>query len=204
MCNKDNENKTCDKKIILASSSPRRSELLQKYGVSFTKKAATSPEKFQNNLSIEEANMMVAYHKALEVYNTLDKTKAEQKDVVVIGADTIVVINNEILGKPKNRLDAFMMLKKLSNQTHYVMTSVAFVMENKYKTFFEKTYVTFKAMSDDEIYAYIDSENVYDKAGSYAIQGGASKYITMIKGDYDNVVGLPVKSLLEELHKFIS
>ena len=181
MCNKDNENKTCDKKIILASSSPRRSELLQKYGVSFTKKAATSPEKFQNNLSIEEANMMVAYHKALEVYNTLDKTKAEQKDVVVIGADTIVVINNEILGKPKNRLDAFMMLKKLSNQTHYVMTSVAFVMENKYKTFFEKTYVTFKAMSDDEIYAYIDSENVYDKAGSYAIQGGASKYITMIK-----------------------
>ena len=189
-----------NKRIILASASPRRKELLMKTGLSFTILTAKEPECFQNDLPIEQASMMVAYHKANEVYHTIQEN--ERKDILVIGADTIVVINNEILGKPIDRSDAYKMLKELSGKTHFVMTSVAIITKEKTKTFYEKTYVTFKEMCDEEIYAYIDSENVYDKAGSYAIQGGASKYIVEEKGDYDNVVGLPLKRLLVELKQF--
>lgn len=181
-------------KIILASASPRRQELLLKANVSYEVIPSNVDEVFNHNISVEDAVMDLAYQKANDVFN-------KHKDSLVIGADTIVVIDNEVLGKPKEYKDAVRMLNKLQNNTHYVITGVVLLTKEKVVKFYEKTKVVFKPMTQSDIDTYISEENVYDKAGSYAIQGEAMKYIDYIEGDYYNVIGLPIDRLIEELKK---
>ena len=180
-------------KIILASASPRRQELLTKAGIIFDIIPSQVEEVFNKEVSVEEAVMDLAHQKAKWVQ---DK---EKTNALVIGSDTIVVINNEVLGKPKDHDDAVRMLSLLENNVHEVITGVSLIKEEKIINFYEKTLVYFKPMTKENIEQYIQEENVYDKAGSYAIQGEAMKYIDHIEGDYYNVIGLPIDRLLKEL-----
>ncbi len=182
-------------KIILASNSPRRQEILKEANINYEVIPSNVEEIFNHNISVEEAVMDLANQKATDVYN---KTK---RDALIIGADTIVVINGEVLGKPKDYEDAKRMLNLLQNNSHQVLTGVSLIKGNNTLNFYEKTNVYFKPMSNEDIERYIEEENVYDKAGSYAIQGDAMKYIDHIEGDYYNVIGLPIKRLLSEIKK---
>ncbi|MCR4675350.1 MAG: Maf family protein [Lachnospiraceae bacterium] len=191
-------------KIILASKSPRRKELLSKIFESFDIVPAVN-EEIQIGSSPEEIVMNLATAKAFEIVNKFSNEKA-----LVIGADTIVVYNGEILGKPKDYDDAFRILKMLSGKTHEVITGVCLAncegtgneeksKKNSFKMFYEKTLVTFYDISDDEIRSYIDSKDPFDKAGAYGIQGDFAIHVKKIDGDYNNVVGLPVARIYEEL-----
>lgn len=181
-------------KIILASASPRRQEILTKANIQYELIPSRVEEVFNHTLSVEDAVMDLAYQKAKWVFDN-------NQDDLVIGADTIVVVDNEVLGKPKDYQDAFRMLNKLQNNKHDVITGVALIKKDKTIKFYEKTKVFFKPMSHVDIDKYIEEENVYDKAGSYAIQGEAMRYIDYIEGDYYNVIGLPIDHLLTELKK---
>ena len=182
-------------KIILASNSPRRKELLELAKIDFEIKVANVEEILDPTLPIVKQIEMVAYSKA--------KPVAEQnRDSLVIGSDTVVVINDEILGKPKDKKDAFRMIKLLQNNTHQVITGVALCYNNEVKLFHEITDVTFYPMTDSEINEYIELPTIYDKAGAYAIQGEAAIYIHSINGDYYNVMGLPIAKLIQHLKKY--
>ena len=182
------------KNIILASGSPRRTEILTLAKINHKVIVSDHEEKIDLSKKPIEIVKELAYQKANAVFE-------QHKDSIVIGADTIVV-QEGILGKPKDRSDAYRMLKKLSKKTHQVITGVAVISSEKIERFAEVTNVTFTEMTDEEIYEYIDSENVYDKAGAYAIQGMAAKYITKIEGDYYNVMGLPISKLTSVLKTF--
>lgn len=179
------------KKIILASASPRRTELLSLAGINHKVIVLEHEEVIDNTKAPSDIVKSLAFQKANAVFE-------KHQDNIVLGADTIVVLD-EILGKPKDYQDAFRMLKKLQGKTHQVMTGVAILSKEKKVVFYESTNVTFKKMTDEEIYSYIEEENVYDKAGAYAIQGSACKYITKIEGDYYNVMGLPIQKVYTEL-----
>lgn len=182
--------------VVLASESPRRRELMNISGIPFYTQAAKIDETFNANLSIEEGVMDLALRKAMKVSET-------RPNEVVIGADTIVVIDNEILGKPKDVEDAYRMLRLLSNKTHRVITGVAIVNQDVKKTFYEETEVKFANLSEETIEWYIKSREYYDKAGGYAIQGKGMILVERIHGDYFNVVGMPMHHLVEELKAFI-
>ena len=182
--------------VVLASESPRRRELMNISGIPFYTQAAKIDETFNANLSIEEGVMDLALRKAMKVSET-------RPNEVVIGADTIVVIDNEILGKPKDVEDAYRMLRLLSNKTHRVITGVAIVNQDVKKTFYEVTEVKFANLSEETIEWYIKSREYYDKAGGYAIQGKGMILVERINGDYFNVVGMPMHHLVEELKAFI-
>lgn len=185
-------------KIILASASPRRKELLELLNVKFKVIPSTIKEittkKLPNDIVID-----LAKQKANDV-----KSKVNQ-DCIIISADTIVVLNNKIMGKPKNQDDAFNMLKALQNNTHSVFTGVYIIIrESNIFTeynFYEKTDVTMYKISDENIMNYIKTNEPMDKAGSYAIQGIFSVNIKSIKGEYNNVVGLPIAKLYNFLLK---
>lgn len=184
------------RKIILASASPRRKELLEKAGVSFVI-CTGNGEEILSTRDPEEAVLQLSYQKAAMVAGE------EEDGTLIIGADTIVVFENHILGKPENEADAFHTLKKLQGNTHQVYTGVT-VLERKadeWEThaFAEKTDVSFYPVSDEEIREYIFSGEPMDKAGSYGIQGSWAVYVKGICGDYSNVVGLPVARLLYEM-----
>lgn len=183
--------------VVLASESPRRRELMNITGIPFYTQAAKIDETFNANLSIEEGVMDLALRKAMKVSET-------RPNEVVIGADTIVVIDNEILGKPKDVEDAYRMLRLLSNKTHRVITGVAIVNQDVKKTFYEVTEVKFANLSEETIEWYIKSREYYDKAGGYAIQGKGMILVERINGDYFNVVGMPMHHLVEELKAFIN
>lgn len=183
--------------VVLASESPRRRELMNISGIPFYTQAAKIDETFNANLSIEEGVMDLALRKAMKVSET-------RPNEVVIGADTIVVIDNEILGKPKDVEDAYRMLRLLSNKTHRVITGVAIVNQDVKKTFYEVTEVKFANLSEETIEWYIKSREYYDKAGGYAIQGKGMILVERINGDYFNVVGMPMHHLVEELKAFIN
>lgn len=178
--------------IILASKSPRRSELLALAKIDFIVKVSNQPEEVLDNLSPEQIAKHIALTKAKAVIG-------DTPNDIIIGADTIVVVDDVILGKPRDKQEAFSMLKRLSGKTHQVITGVAIINGVKIESFTEVTDVTFYPMTDSEIVDYIESEEVFDKAGSYAIQGLACKYIKEIKGDYYNVMGLPVARLYQYL-----
>ncbi len=183
--------------VVLASESPRRRELMNITGIPFYTQAAKIDETFNANLSIEEGVMDLALRKAMKVSEA-------RPNEVVIGADTIVVIDNEILGKPKDVEDAYRMLRLLSNKTHRVITGVAIVNQDVKKTFYEVTEVKFANLSEETIEWYIKSREYYDKAGGYAIQGKGMILVERIHGDYFNVVGMPMHHLVEELKAFIN
>lgn len=188
-------------KIILASASPRRKELLAKAGISFTVIPAAGEEK-RTSENPGEAVQQLARDKAEWVAQSLAEC---EEGTLVIGSDTIVVFENRILGKPKDRRDAAETLEKLQGNTHQVYTGVT-VLERKAgkwveHTFFESTDVTFYPVSREEIQDYIVTGEPMDKAGSYGIQGLFGIYVKGICGDYNNVVGLPVARLFHEMKK---
>ena len=188
-------------KIILASASPRRKELLAKAGISFTVIPAAGEEK-RTSEDPGEAVQQLARDKAEWVAQSLAEC---EEGTLVIGSDTIVVFENRILGKPKDRRDAAETLEKLQGNTHQVYTGVT-VLERKAgkwveHTFFESTDVTFYPVSREEIQDYIATGEPMDKAGSYGIQGLFGIYVKGICGDDNNVVGLPVARLFHEMKK---
>lgn len=181
--------------IILASSSPRRTEILTNANISHTIIPSSCEEIIEPNLKPFEVVESLSYQKAKDV------SKKFPTDII-IGADTIVVINDQILGKPHSEIEAIKMLELISGKTHQVITGVTLIQNSKVKIFHEVTDVSVKKLTLDEIEEYIRVENVYDKAGSYAIQGVFKKYIKDIQGEYYNVVGLPIERLKKELEEF--
>lgn len=185
-------------KIILASASPRRKELIANISDNVIIRPAdcdeTLPEKFGARAAVEY----------------LSKTKNEaaskisEENEIIISADTVVAVGDEILGKPVDKDDARRMIKLLSGKTHQVYTGVTISKGERSVTFSEKTDVVFYELTDGEIEEYISTSEPYDKAGSYAIQGKAGLLVEKINGDYFNVVGLPVSRLNRELQKFLS
>ncbi len=173
------------KKFVLASSSPRRIEMLKKWGFSF--EAVSSPFEEKQFSSPQTTALYNAYGKAFEI--------ARKKGILVIGADTIVVIEGKILGKPRNDCELFDMLKMLSGKVHTVITGVAAIKDKKFATDICLTKVGFRDLNEEEIKDYIRSGEGRDKAGGYAIQGIGSSFINMIDGQVDNVIGLPVNKV---------
>ena len=194
---------TTKNNLYLASKSPRRSELLTQIGISFTTLAVDIDETVSPNELAQEYVLRLAKEKALAGWNL-----SEEQDKAVLGSDTTVVVNGEILGKPGSHLDAKRMLRLLSGKTHKVMTAVAlamtpddFSLKNKpeLSSVINVNEVSFKELSDTEIEQYVDSGECDDKAGSYAIQGLAAAYITHLSGSYSGVMGLPLYETLELL-----
>lgn len=190
-------------KIYLASASPRRKELLKQVGLSFKVMPSTVEEKITKT-EPQEVVEELSYQKAVDVCGRL--AEDGQEDFVVIGADTVVSCWGEILGKPKDRADAKRMLGRLQGGSHQVYTGVTLAWKNRgvspmYCTFSECTDVTMYPMTEEEIEKYADSGEPMDKAGAYAIQGLCAAYIQGICGDYNNVVGLPVGRVYQELKK---
>lgn len=197
--------------IILASASPRRKELLEQIGISFDICPAKGEEIITKKIP-HEVVQELASQKAKEVAGMVKAYEASHEelmtpqDIMVIGADTIVAYEDQILGKPKEEEDAFRMLSLLSGNTHSVYTGVSIVLLGASGkvgelTFYEKTDVAIRQMDDAEIRRYIATGEPMDKAGAYGIQGKCAIYIDKISGDYNNVVGLPVAALYRELKK---
>lgn len=183
------------KKIILASASPRRKELLTLAGIDFTVQQADIEEKIAPDLKPFEVVEQLAFQKASAVAE-------KSKDCIVIGSDTVVSLDNKILGKPKSENEAKEMLKLLSGKTHKVYTGVAIISDEKNVSFYEETEVEFYELTDREIADYVATGEPMDKAGAYGIQGKGCVLIKRINGDYFNVVGLPVARLYRELGDF--
>ncbi|MBB3907197.1 septum formation inhibitor Maf [Anoxybacillus sp. UARK-01] len=181
-------------KLILASSSPRRKQLLNMAGLHFDILASEIDEHIQANQTPEEMVQSLAYQKAKEV-------QRKHPDAYVIGADTIVVHEGQALGKPKTKQEAFEMLNRLSGQTHEVFTGVAILSPEKETVFAERTAVTFWDMTKEEIWEYIETGEPMDKAGAYGIQGKGALFVKQIVGDYFSVVGLPLSRTIRELKK---
>ena len=185
--------------LILASASPRRQELLAQAGHHFTVEASSAPETRQPGENAIRFATRLAREKAEHVY-----ARHTGETVLVLGADTIVVCDDEIMGKPADAADAQRMLTLLAGRTHRVVTGVAVVWGKGVEVAAEVTQVTMNTISPDEIAAYVVSGEPMDKAGAYAIQGYAGRWIPRIHGCYFNVVGLPlalVTSLLEGARK---
>ena len=170
--------------LILASGSPRRKELLSLFGVPFIVRAADIDETMDPGQAPFDEVARVSRLKALAV--------PREQDDIVIAADTIVVCEGRVLGKPHSREEAVRMLTALSGRDHQVMTGCTVVRGGKAETFTEVTDLHFRPLTDTEIARYVDSGEPMDKAGAYGIQGGAALFCTGIRGDYYNVMGLPV------------
>ncbi|MEK7818612.1 MAG: nucleoside triphosphate pyrophosphatase [Bacteroidota bacterium] len=187
-------------KFILASNSPRRKYLLNQIGLKFKIHPSKISENVLKNETPKENVLRLSLQKAIDVSKSY-------KDEIVIGADTIVVLNDKILGKPKSKNDAVKMLNRLSNNSHFVYTGFAFVDSKTKKSFtgFEKTKVTFRKLTTDEIKLYVSSGSPMDKAGAYGIQDDfGAVFIKKINGCYYNVVGLPLQNFFISLNKFIN
>lgn len=184
------------KKLILASNSPRRKEILSIYTKDFDVIVSDIDETInrENNLYDEISNL--SFKKANAVFKN-------HEDSVVIGCDTIVVFNNEVLGKPKNISDAKRMLKLLSNQTHEVITATTIIKNKRPYKNISISYVTFKKLSNKEIDYYISTKEPLDKAGAYGIQGYASCFIKKIDGDFYSIMGMPINFIYETLNKIL-
>ncbi len=181
--------------IILASSSPRRAKLLSDAGIDFRVVPSKIIETLDDKKKPQDLVIELASMKALDV------AMLHPNDIV-LGADTIVVHHNEILGKPTDEKDAYRMLKTLSGERHTVYTGVALVKGDQIKTFYSEAEVFMKPLSDIEINKYIQSGEPLDKAGAYAIQGEGAALVDNYKGDFLTIVGLPLKDVLDMLKTF--
>ncbi len=180
--------------VVLASKSPRRRELMQLLDMAFTVRVADVAETLLPNATPAEQASHLSYIKAKAVAKSGE---------IVIGADTIVVLGDRILGKPKDKQEAAQMLRLLSGNTHQVMTGVTVISDRREVSCTEVTEVTFRQLTENEILRYVDTLEPMDKAGAYGIQGGAAKFVEGIRGDYFNVVGLPVCKLSQILRDFM-
>jgi len=179
-------------RLILASGSPRRRELLAQAGFEFEVRAADIDE----TQRVGEAPIGYVRRLALEKAQAVAKSAA---DAVVLGADTTVVLDGEVLGKPLDVADAERMLRRLSGRTHQVHTGIAMVKSEAWQAHVETTDVTFREIGEEELRVYLASGDAMDKAGAYGIQGYAARWIPRIDGDYFNVVGLPVSAVVRLL-----
>lgn len=182
------------KHIILASASPRRKKILELADLKFDVMPSDAQE-ITTKTAPNEVVMELASIKAKDIY------KKSEKQSMIVGADTVVAYQGQILGKPTDEADAKRMLTMLSGQTHEVYTGVCIIEDGKTKTFYEETKVTFYEISDEQIDHYIKTGEPMDKAGSYGIQGKAAVFIKGIEGDYYNVVGFPIARFLQEITK---
>lgn len=190
------------KKIILGSASPRRRELMAQIGLEFEVVVSNKEEYYESTIP-EEIVKELALMKAENVTSELE-AKRQLKDMVIIGADTIVVLDDQILGKPRDEEEAFEMLTNLQGRAHQVFTGTAILRydetgERLVQNQASETKVYVHEMNRDEILSYIKSGEPMDKAGAYGIQGAFAAYIDRIEGDYYNVVGLPVSYLYQQL-----
>lgn len=180
--------------LILASTSPRRKELLENLQIEFHVQKSEVDETYDPQLSPEDVVKELAFRKAQFVAQ-------KNPTAYVIGSDTVVAINGEILGKPKSKEEATEMLRKLSGNIHTVYTGVAIISPKEKVTFCEKTDVKFWELTNEEIASYIQTGEPFDKAGGYGIQKFGSTLVKEIHGDYFSVVGLPVSRTVRELKK---
>jgi septum formation protein len=178
--------------LILASSSPRRQELLAQTGLRFTVAAANINEDLLPNEAAAAYVQRLAEEKAQAIWNANQAADSVDDPLIVLGADTCVVCDSRILGKPTDTADARRMLELLGGRTHAVLTGLAVISSGKIARDVEITQVTFNQLNDREIAQYIASGEPLDKAGAYAIQGYAARWIPRIEGCYFNVVGLPI------------
>jgi len=185
------------KQIILASASPRRKELLEKTGLKFTIHPANHPEIINEKLSPTELAKQLSLEKALVVAKNY-------KDAVIISADTLVVCDGKIFGKPKDKGDAKRMLKILNGKIHKVITAFTIydLKTNRQVTKSAESKILFNKVSEKEIEKYIELNKPFDKAGAYGIQELPKTFVKKVVGDYDNIVGLPVRDIVRELRKF--
>ena len=181
--------------LILASASPRRKELLALFGIPFTIRVADIDETMDPNLAPADEVARVSRCKAMAVEAGADD--------VVIAADTIVVCEGKVLGKPRDKAHAVAMLTLLSGRDHQVMTGCTLRSGDHCETFTEITNIHFRDLTPGEIQRYVDSGEPMDKAGSYGIQGGAALFCTHMVGDYYNVMGLPVCRLYQALNTLV-
>ena len=185
------------KEFVLASASPRRKELLAQIGIKFRTCTSKKQEEILRH-NPEEIVKDLSYTKARDVF------ERGNRDAIVIGADTIVVYDEKVLGKPKSEEEAFEMIKMLQGNVHRVYTGMNIIWTDNGNTHISSsvamTEVELYYMSEEEIRAYISTKEQYDKAGGYAIQGYFARYVKQIKGDYNNVVGLPIGKLYQILN----
>ena len=172
--------------LILASGSPRRAELLERMGLAFTVRPANTEEILEPGLTPQQEVMNLSRQKG-EATALLSSPED-----VILAADTVVVLDDQILGKPKDAEDAMKMLTALSGRSHLVLTGVTVIAGGKTTCLCEETEVVFRTLSQEEIRAYVATGEPMDKAGAYGIQGYAAMFISAIRGDYYNVMGLPV------------
>ena len=183
------------KKIVLASQSPRRRELMQYLNVHFETVSPNIEEHMDMNLPIQERIESIAKQKARSVFE-------KRPDNLVIGCDTVVVFESEVLGKPITEENAIEMLKRLSGKTHVVYTSVAMISSKQKVSFTSKTEVTFYDLDDKEIEDYVKTKEPLDKAGAYTIQGGGAIFVKEITGDFYTVMGLPIAKMYQTIKQY--
>ncbi|MDQ6903913.1 MAG: Maf family nucleotide pyrophosphatase [Bacteroidota bacterium] len=188
------------KKIILASQSPRRSQLLQWAEIPFEVIVAGTDESYPGHLQPFEVATHIAENKAAEVKNKISNASTTGNGYPILAADTIVVLENKIIGKPSGREQAIEILTNISGKTHSVITGVCILSGEKKILFSDETIVEFLSLSNEQIKYYVDKYKPYDKAGAYAIQEWIGVTgIRSIKGDFYNVMGLPVSRVIKEL-----
>ncbi len=184
-------------KIILASASPRRSDLMKMAGLTFEIRVKNTPETHPEGVIIEAIPQHLAERKAMAFFDEIGEGE------VILAADTIVIFNGKVFEKPQHREDAIAMLTSLSGQTHKVVTGVCLLSKSKKVSFRDETKVTFNALNESEIVFYVDNFKPYDKAGAYACQEWIGAVaIAKFEGDYFNVVGLPVNKVYQHLKEF--
>ena len=188
-------------KIILASGSPRRRELMAREGFEFDVITSNAQESYDPTLPVTKIVQSLATLKAQAVADTLKPSRLAES--IIVGADTVVVLDGTIYGKPQHAADACRMLRELSGKTHEVITGVCIICNGQVQAFSQSTKVRFKELDDAQIKDYVASGEPMDKAGAYGIQGLGGKLIDGIEGDFDNVVGLPIKTLAPKLRALL-
>ncbi len=191
-----------DKRVILASASPRRRELLEQIGIVFETGVSDQEERYVSTKPSEIVKELASQ----KARNVASEIKGELKNTIIIGADTIVVLDNQILGKPKDEEDACQMLRNLQGNCHQVFTGTAILSYDEkgaltVDTHAEETKVFVHEMKESEIKSYVKTGEPMDKAGAYGIQGRFAAYIEKIEGDYYNVVGLPVSYVYQKIKR---
>jgi septum formation protein len=183
--------------LVLASSSPRRAALLSESGFEFEIASPHVTEKFSTTLTLREVTLWNAIRKGMSIAQT-------RPDAVVLAADTLVALENQIIGKPADLSEAAQILRRLSGRTHQVCSAVAIYQQalGKSAVFHESSRVRFRCLSDTMIQSYLAKVDTLDKAGAYAAQGSGAEIIAKIEGSFTNVVGLPMEKTVAELAKF--
>lgn len=197
-------NKLSQRKIILASQSPRRHSLIKKLNVDFDVVKPSFEEKLESDNYTDDAIESLSLKKAMSVLNDYKGTDI-CADCLIVSADTMVILDNKIYGKPKNEECAKKMLKELSGKKHFVVTAVSIVdaKTKKHVTRLTKTYVTFQNLTDEIINTYVQNKKPLDKAGAYGIQELSNDFIKSVDGDLENVIGLPTQTLRSMLEEFV-